>query len=174
MWVGNFDGASMRDVSGVSGAAPAWLAIMQRLHRNEPSAAPPRPSGVVMQRVRFVPALEPDRDEVFLRGTEVAEVALAPVVGAGVRISYPGNGAILAVDPDIPETSQRVRFKATQPGEGLRWHLNDEALSADAGGMVLWKPVPGRFELVLSDAAGVVLDRVRFEVRGVAREAIAQ
>ena len=174
VWVGNFDGAPMRDVSGVSGAAPAWLAIMQRLHRNETSPTPPKPSGVVMQRVRFVPSIEPDREEVFLRGTEVAEVVLAPAVGAGVRISYPGNGAILAVDPDIPESSQRVRFKATQPGEGLRWRLNDEPLVADAVGAVLWKPVPGRFELVLSDAAGAVLDRVRFEVRGVARDAIAQ
>lgn len=174
VWVGNFDGAPMRDVSGVTGAAPAWLAIMQRLHRNETSSAPPRPAGVVAQRLRFVPPIEPDRDELFLRGTEVAEVALAPLVGAGVRILYPGNGAILAVDPDIPEAAQRVRIKATQPGEGLRWRLNDEALVADASGGALWKPVPGRHELVLSDAAGAVLDRVHFEVRGAVRDGAAR
>jgi penicillin-binding protein 1C len=174
VWVGNFDGAPMRDVSGVSGAAPAWLAIMQRLHRNEASIAPPRPPGVVTQRVRFVPAIEPDRDEVFLRGTEIAEVVLAPVVGAGVRISYPGNGAILAVDPDIPDSAQRVRFRATPSGEGLRWRINDEVLPADVAGVALWKPVPGRFELILSDAAGTVLDRVRFEVRGAARDPAAR
>jgi len=174
VWVGNFDGAPMRDVSGVSGAAPAWLAIMQRLHRSEASTAPTRPAGVVMQRVRFTPAIEPDRDEVFLRGTEVSEVVLAPSVGAGVRISYPGNGAILAVDPDIPDASQRVRFKPTQAGDGLHWRLNDEVLTTDHGGVALWKPVPGRYELVLSDAGGAVLDRVRFEVRGVARDPAMQ
>ncbi len=173
VWVGNFDGAPMRDVSGVSGAAPAWLAIMQRLHRNEASTAPPRPAGVVMHRVKFMPAIEPDRDEFFLRGTEVVEVALAPSVGAGVRIGYPGNGAILAVDPDIPDASQRVRFKPTQAAEGLRWRLNEASLPTDAGGVALWKPLPGRYELVLSDAGGAVLDRVRFEVRGVARDSPA-
>jgi penicillin-binding protein 1C len=67
-----------------------------------------------------------------------------------------------------------VRFKPTQAGDGLRWRLNDEVLPTDYGGVALWKPAPGRYELVLSDANGVVLDRVRFEVRGVARDAIAQ
>jgi penicillin-binding protein 1C len=169
VWVGNFDGSPMRDVSGVSGAAPAWLAIMQRLHRNEATPAAPRPANVVLQRVRFSPPIEPERDEVFLRGTEVSEVVLAPSVGSGVRIAYPGDGAILAVDPDIPEVAQRVRFATTQALDGLQWRVNDTLLATDPSGGVLWKPSPGRFELVLSDAGGAVLDRVRFEVRGILR-----
>ena len=32
VWVGNFEGDSMRDVSGVTGAAPAWHDIMLALH----------------------------------------------------------------------------------------------------------------------------------------------
>jgi penicillin-binding protein 1C len=31
VWVGNFEGDAMRAVSGVTGAAPAWTAIMERL-----------------------------------------------------------------------------------------------------------------------------------------------
>jgi penicillin-binding protein 1C len=32
VWVGNFEGDSMHDVSGVTGAAPAWQEIMLALH----------------------------------------------------------------------------------------------------------------------------------------------
>ena len=167
VWVGNFDGTPMRDVSGVSGAAPAWLEIMQALTAGDvPSGPPSRPRDVTAASVRFLPALEPPREDYFLRGTEIPEVALKPPSVAAVRISYPGDGAILAVDGDIPEPVQRVRFVPTQPLDGLLWRLNDEVLQADAGGDVLWRLRPGRFELVLAAPGGGVLDRVHFEVRG--------
>ncbi|MCU0605814.1 MAG: penicillin-binding transpeptidase domain-containing protein, partial [Desulfobacterales bacterium] len=39
VWVGNFSGEPMREVSGVSGAAPIWLDLMNHLHRSRPSVA---------------------------------------------------------------------------------------------------------------------------------------
>ncbi len=74
VWVGNSAGASMRDVSGVSGAGPIWQDIMNWLGAREALAAPPMPEGVVRERVRFEPAYEPARQEVFLEGTQQAEV----------------------------------------------------------------------------------------------------
>lgn len=169
VWVGNFDGAPMRDVSGVSGAAPAWLDIMQRLHRGEARSAPPvRPPEVTTARVRFVPDVEPEREEFFLHGTETALVMLKPDVEGAARIAYPGEGAILAVDPDIPPDVQRIWFRATSARADLHWRLNDEPVPA-RDGTALWAPKPGRYELVLAEASGTVLDRVRFEVRGTAR-----
>jgi penicillin-binding protein 1C len=45
VWVGNASGAPMHDVSGTSGAAPVWAAVMQYLHARTPSRAPaPRPA----------------------------------------------------------------------------------------------------------------------------------
>jgi penicillin-binding protein 1C len=43
-WVGNFDGAPMQRVSGVTGAAPLWNRIIRRLAERAPQApfAPPR------------------------------------------------------------------------------------------------------------------------------------
>ena len=58
VWVGNFSGEPMRDVTGVTGAAPVWVEVMNRLHREADSAAPSPPEGVVA-RAR----------EWFLRGT---------------------------------------------------------------------------------------------------------
>lgn len=167
VWVGNFGGQPMRDVSGVSGAAPAWLDVMQRLQRNDARGAPSRPAEVVVQHVRFIPEIEPDRDEFFLRGTEVAEVVVKTAEGSAPRIEYPGDGAILAVDADIPSDAQRMWFRSTAFREGLRWQL-DGVLLADRGGTIVWAPRPGRFELALVDPEGKVLDRVRFEVRGAA------
>jgi membrane carboxypeptidase/penicillin-binding protein PbpC len=43
VWVGNFEGDSMHDVSGVTGAAPVWHDLMMALHARLPSTAPPLP-----------------------------------------------------------------------------------------------------------------------------------
>jgi penicillin-binding protein 1C len=42
VWVGNASGAPMHDVSGTTGAAPIWLALMNHLHAHQPSACRPR------------------------------------------------------------------------------------------------------------------------------------
>ena len=47
VWVGNFSGAPMHDVSGVSGAAPIWHTLVQHLHAASPSRAPKSRSAVV-------------------------------------------------------------------------------------------------------------------------------
>ena len=44
VWLGNFSGEPMRNVSGVSGAAPVWLAVMNYLHADQ-SSNPPKPAG---------------------------------------------------------------------------------------------------------------------------------
>ena len=53
VWVGNASGAPMWDVSGTTGAAPIWAAVMNHLHARKPSRAPVPPTGLVSQRVRF-------------------------------------------------------------------------------------------------------------------------
>jgi penicillin-binding protein 1C len=58
VWVGNASGAAMHDVSGTSGAAPIWAAVMQQLHARTPSRAPLPPAGLMAQRVSFGGQLE--------------------------------------------------------------------------------------------------------------------
>ena len=70
VWVGNFSGAPMRDVSGVSGAAPIWAELMHALHASIRSDAPPAPSGLVREQLAYEPAIEPPRAEWFMAGTE--------------------------------------------------------------------------------------------------------
>ena len=157
VWVGNFDGSPMQDVSGVTGAAPVWRDLMLALERT-PAEAPRPPPGLVRRSVRFVPALEAARQEWFVAGTETGEVALADGVP---RILAPADGSIIALDPDIPRESQQLRFESR--GAGL-WQLDGRALGADAG--LWWSPTPGHHRLSLLDPAGRELDAVEFQVRG--------
>jgi len=161
VWVGNFDGSPMWDVSGVSGAAPLWLEIMNGLHATD-AVAPAPPPGVETAQVSFDPPVEAPRDELFLAGTATGRVAAKAPERIHPTIAYPGQGQIIAVDPDIPPDRQRVRFEATGAGANLEWRLNGEPLDSSE----LWHPQPGRWLLTLHDATGTQLDAVRFEVRG--------
>ncbi len=167
VWVGNFDGESMWDVSGVTGAAPIWRDVMDYLQRGEPGKAPPAPAGVIAQQIEYHPALEAPRKEWFLSGTESASVDLIAKAGRQPKIRYPGNQDIIAIDPDIPDANQRVFFQS-QAGEGLRWQL-DKAELGDAGHDVAWQPSPGKHRLSLVDEKGQEIDAIAFQVRGSAR-----
>jgi len=169
VWVGNFDGQAMWDVSGVTGAAPVWRDVMDYLHHGQPSRAPAAPAGVVRRQVTWQPALEPTRAEWFLAGTDTAVVALLQDSDSGQppAIVYPSPGSVIAIDPDIPPGRERVMFHA-QAAQGLTWRLNGAALAA-ASADFPWTPQPGTHELALVDAADKVVASSRFQVRGNAR-----
>ena len=82
VWVGNASGAAMHDVSGTSGAAPIWAAVMGFLHARAPSRAPPPPAGLARAAVRFGRAadspqpLEAARAEWFVPGTQQSMFAI--------------------------------------------------------------------------------------------------
>ena len=80
VWIGNFSGAAMWDVSGVSGAAPVWLEIMNYLHSGISSRPPVRPPGVRLLPVSFrYSGREFMKEELFLAGTEQEFVRLRSV-----------------------------------------------------------------------------------------------
>lgn len=164
VWVGNFDGEPMWDVSGVTGAAPVWRDVMDWLHQNVPSRSPTPPAGLLQRRIAYEAALEPERGEWFLAGTEAARIELVAPQQRVPKIRYPGNGSIIAIDPDIPPERQRV-FLQAQAAQALSWRL-DGVVVAPASSGFAWHPVPGTHRLELSDADGRIVDAVGFEVRG--------
>lgn len=147
VWVGNFSGAPMRDVSGVSGAAPLWRDLIDYLHRDETSLPPQPPEGLVRARVRFAGEIESERDEWFLAGTQLDFVAPVEQADAMPHIVYPAQGMVLATDPSIPRVNHRVALLARPARADLRWVLDGEAIGA--GARVLWEPRPGVHRLRL-------------------------
>ncbi len=162
VWIGNFEGDSMTGVSGVTGAAPVWRDIMLGLHAGQPPATPARPQGIEERVIRFAPAVEPERHELFLAGTgQNLFAATAPAAGRP-RIVTPVAGTIYALDPDIPPGRQQVRFAAAGVDNSARLVLDGRPLAVLDQ---LWNPVPGAHRLVLADANGKALDSVLFHVR---------
>lgn len=183
VWMGNASGAPMWDVSGTSGAAPVWAALMNYLHRHEASRAPTPPAGLVQSRTAFGHQLEAARNEWFIQGTEQAlfatdsgaayagrESATGPkglkhlprATASPPRITAPASGTILALDPDIPPKNQRLTFSAE--GQSLRWRMDGKEFAR--GLQAQWLPWPGRHVVQLLDASGNVADEIRLEVRG--------
>ena len=161
VWFGNFSGQPMWNVSGITGAAQVWLEMMNRLHADEKSLVPEPPPGIMKQAIEISGT---PRKEWFIKGTEPS--AILELAGRTFqRIQYPAPGTIIALDPDIPETQQRVLFSAHMREKDHRWILNGEILGSAAAGMA-WKPKRGTYDLTLVDKSGKVLDSISFEVRG--------
>ena len=165
VWVGNFEGDSMLDVSGVTGAAPAWAEIMQWLHEDQPSRPPHPPRGVVAKSIEFVPAVEPARRGWFLTGTELTRVEVLARGPATARIASPANGTTIALDPDIPPANQVVILEGRGADATLALYLDGRRVgSADRPRR--WRPVPGDHRVELRTADGRVRDSAVFTVRG--------
>jgi penicillin-binding protein 1C len=167
VWVGNVTGEPMRNVSGVTGAAPVWLEVMAKLHEKTPSEAPQAPVGLIRKEVAFTGDVEPGRSEWFSEGTEPAVIdrAEGSFKAVQARIVAPVGGTILALDPDIPAGRQRVPFEARDVMPGQRWLL-DGAELGEAANFVLWPPEPGRHRLSVVARDGRILDTVTFVIRG--------
>ena len=131
--------------------------------------------------------LEAARTEWFVPGTQQSVFAINNVAGGALsvsaggqkrskpaepqadlgpaRILMPVHGTVIALDPDIPPQSQRLRLQAADlAAPRLAWRMDGKPLGR--GAVLEWLPWPGRHTLELVNAQGEVLDTVRFEVRG--------
>jgi penicillin-binding protein 1C len=164
VWIGNFSGEPMWSLSGITGAAPIWREVMNRLHKNEPSVAPQWP-----ENIAYLPATDDSgfqrRGEYFIKGTEPAIIPPAGSVHTRTEIRYPPPGMIFALDPDIPPDRQRVFFDAGRSADvNLSWVLNGSFFGTVGSGLS-WRPIRGKHELHLVDTGHKILDRINFEVR---------
>ncbi|RZU47428.1 penicillin-binding protein 1C [Fluviicoccus keumensis] len=165
VWVGNMQGRPMREVSGISGAAPVWNAVISHLEQGgDEVGPPPAPAGLLRQRVAFEGVALPPVEEWFAAGTQQDTVHYQADTVA--EIVYPVDGAIIALDPDMPARVQRVVLRARTGGENLDWWLNGRKL-APAGEPLSWAPKRGRHRLELRTGDGEVRAKAAFEVRGV-------
>ena len=163
VWVGNFTGAPMQDVSGVTGAAPVWRELMDWLHRDVPSHAPSPPPELVTAHVTFLHGVESDRGEWFIAGT-APDLAPTNLAAVHPTITAPVSGTIIALDPDIPAARQRIAFESHAAARHMRWYIDGTDLGP-ATTLALWVPRPGAHTLAIVDA-GQTVEAARFLVRG--------
>jgi penicillin-binding protein 1C len=164
VWTGNFSGDPMWNVSGVTGAAPIWMEMMDFLHRDVSSIPREALSGLVRKKMEFSQGVAASREEWFIRGTEPS-FQNQRMGQFNPRILYPPSGTVMAMDPDIPPELQKVFFVSQVHEDHCQWLLNGSALEG-TGRTIPWIPKAGKYHLAIADKDEKVLDYVYFEVRG--------
>jgi penicillin-binding protein 1C len=164
VWVGNSSGVPMRDVTGITGAAPTWLNVMNYLHDRFGSGQIVRPPDVALSEVSFPGAVEPRRREWFVAETEPTS-SVSNLDDGNPQILSPVAGTIIALDPDIPAVAQRVVFEASKSARNSHWILDGRPL-APVRGELLWTPTPGSHTLCIARDPGSAVQTIQFTVRG--------
>jgi penicillin-binding protein 1C len=191
IWVGNFDGRPMRNVSGVTGAAPLWNRIMLHLHEGrDPDPFDP-PSGLVRERIcattggipgptcpaTVLEYLYPQDLAAYFAtrpprccasGDRTSSAAASAPILTGVHIVFPHDGDtfVLHVADSTTETTgaQALEFQAAaSKGANVRWRLDGSPLASNGTASPIWRLRPGRF--ALEATAGSAHDRIEFSVR---------
>jgi len=143
VWVGNFSGEPMWNVSGVSGAAPLWQAIMKLAEAHRP---------------RKKTGEDPEQN--FLTATPTRPLS-APSISF---IRYPVEDMFVGLDPDIPIKNQSVFIDIVHPQKGHRVYL-DGHLLGNATNPLSWTPHRGEHQIKLLGAQGEEIDQINFKVR---------
>ncbi|GAA6621540.1 penicillin-binding protein 1C [Scytonema sp. NUACC26] len=185
-WVGNFDGDPMRQVSGVTGAAPLWNRIMLHLHeKHEPVSFTP-PEGMIQLPICTVSGLKPTPDcssivqeyfypeniqdyqhqNQFQLSHEyddwLAKQEQSGLTSSQIEIVSPHQGDLFLLSRG-DEAKQKLEFKlAGTPKVPVEWWLNGEKLTTDSSGSVFWNLRPGQW--VLEARSGGMSDRINFQV----------
>lgn len=90
---------------------------------------------------------------------EEALIAAVPAHGEAV-ITYPLDGAIFAMDPDLPQERQVLNLRMSARVQGVTWQVNGEVKDSER-----WPLTRGRHQIRLIDQDGGVLDEVKVLVR---------
>ncbi|MEH2084100.1 MAG: penicillin-binding protein 1C [Nostoc sp.] len=185
-WVGNFNGEPMRQVSGVTGAAPLWNRIMLHLHEHQEPAGFPSPKGLVQLPVCAVSGLRPtpdctsvvqeyfypedksnyERENQFNLPSEydewLAKQQQSNFTSTNLRILSPHHGDLFLLYPG-EETQQKLEFKlAGNKSAPIEWWLNGEKLDTNSANSLFWNLRPGKW--TLEARSKEMSDKVSFQV----------
>lgn len=158
VWVGNFTGAPMTHVAGVSGAGPLWNRIMLHLYerRHAPAFAPVHVEGEAAQYVRAAASR---------RAFDEWRARQGATTGA-LRILFPHDGDVFedALAPNDPARAQQsIEMRISRPrGANVTWTLNGAALARSPADAYYWTVRPGRWNLAVT--SGGVTSRAEFYV----------
>jgi len=154
VWVGNFDGKPMHNVSGITGCGPLFRDIMLLLGEKDSRKEFEKPEKLI--RLNICPLsgkLSTDpcpgyMEEIFVKGTEPQEFcslhnnnnegfnkeddffSIKEKPRESIKISFPLDGDIFKIDPILRKEYQVIYFKASLPGrvKEVEWWLNNRKI----------------------------------------------
>ena len=181
VWVGNFSGEPMQNVSGISGSGPLFKDIMLLLGKGDEGTGFSEPKGIVTSDVCPQTGMRPAEScpgvirEVFIEGTEPREkcthhqkkpdaILIVDERGdlpapARLEVAFPRNGDVFKLDPVLRREHQRIKLRAAVPGtEGIakiEWWINgDKAGEAKSPFSLFWNLRPGSYTIRVTAMKG--------------------
>lgn len=138
IWMGNLTYEPMRDVTGASGAGLLLRSVFSELNRMKNTG--------VLQTATMTggKAGRAEQSEIF--------------------IAAPADGAMIALDPRVPDEYQAYRFELAGDAESVDWFVDGRKVGT--GRSFFWKPVKGSHKV----SAKAVLEngeRLTFEPHGI-------
>ena len=178
IWVGNFDGKPMQNVSGVTGSGPLFKDIMLLLEKKNPGEEFEECEN--LSRISICPlsgklataSCPGSIEEIFILGTEPLQhcelhqkrknVQTEPELFISeenqqvkwLKIAFPSNGDLFKIDPILREEYQIIKFRASVPEEWkvdfLEWWINGKKIDVSSSSFSFpWKLKPGFFIIKL-------------------------
>jgi membrane carboxypeptidase/penicillin-binding protein PbpC len=163
VWVGNADNETMKEVTGVTGAAPIWHDVMEAALKGQPVQAFERPDGLVDVEVCALSGKLPGLDcphrivETFIAGTEPAMVCqMHQRIDGVVYTILPPEAQAWARERNLPQPATHN----PQPATHLR------IASPDAGAVYRIDPAQSREtqKIAVSAASDAVFEHVKLFV----------
>jgi penicillin-binding protein 1C len=161
VWVGNFNGAPMRRIAGVTGAGPLWNRIMLHLyeHRDPPRFDPPPPALLVASH--RLPRSTATRDAAFDEWR-----AEQDNTAGQLHILFPHDGDVFEDNlsqNDTRRSGQQIAFRISRPsGSTIAWSMNGVPLASSSRDVYYWTVRSGTWTLSVSTKHA--REQVRFTV----------
>lgn len=177
VWVGNFDGRPMVNVSGVTGCGPLFRDIMQTLESQNLGKDFEKIEGLIEAEICPVSGHLAQENcpgsmtEIFIPGTEPKTLCdlhgQNPLLNPSesnpapedhtledLIITFPRDGDIFKIDPILRQGYQKLRFMASAPKgipfEKLEWWINGKKITeTDSSLFYSWKLQPGLFTITV-------------------------
>lgn len=180
VWVGNFNGEPMHNVSGISGCGPLFRDIMLFLEEEDPSGEFPVPDSLVKKQICpesgllastncpgymdeiFIPDSIP-QDVCSLHGQSLDNASSQsqgpPTTPSFLRILFPMSGDVFKIDPELRRDYQIIRFRAHVPSESgiqaVEWWMDGRRIAETPSPFELpWTIRPGEFRIMISGRNG--------------------
>ncbi len=136
VWVGNADNEAMRQVTGISGAAPIWHDFMAAALKGAPAREFPRPEGLVEAEVCALSGLRPGPEcphrvrELFIEGTAPTRTCEMHRRIDGVLYTIlPPEAQAWAREHDLPQLeiqpdTDAIPLQITAPDHGAVYQID--------------------------------------------------
>jgi penicillin-binding protein 1C len=177
VWVGNFDGKPMHDVSGITGCGPLFRDIMLLLNGGDAPGPFAEPKGIVRRTIcpesgdLAGPACPGSMEEIFQSGTapthscpidhgsgRVLRAGRVPsrpgdsALEPALVILFPRDGGIFKIDPVLRREYQALKFRAAldngAEAADVEWWVNGKMIGRSPSAAGFpWNLEPGSFTI---------------------------